>query len=80
MALQYEIEDYAGRVTRVSLAAGLRPEVWYDEGGVAERAKAEADLANKVMGELLARLVELKVISLSDANRISGNDVRAVKD
>lgn len=69
--MRVKARTWRGDVT-MDLVDALTPDRC-DEGGQVERAAADAETLRNVLGRLLAELVERNVISLGDADAISGN-------
>ncbi len=64
--------DYNGRKQTTSLADALKPHVdTYDHGRV-EAAHAEATKGLEIVGNMLAAMVEKKVLTFEEALEISG--------
>ncbi len=64
-------KDWRGNDQKLELAVVLQPEPWLD-GGSLEQARQVADEACKVIGQLLAIMVEKRLLTLVEAKAISG--------
>lgn len=71
--MRVTIDTWSGR-REMPLARALTPGSYVDPGtGSVEQANDKADKALEVLGDLLAKLVDRRVLTIQEASAVSGN-------
>lgn len=73
--MKAKIQTWRGIADEVSLASAFKPYTNWIEGGMLEHVEETANSTYKAMGRLIACLVEKKILTLEEANYVSGNSV-----